>query len=278
MSYYKYTFAIDEADQEVLLAWLSELPFEAFEENQGSIQAFLPPNVSLEAIDNVVESLGQTLSFAVSREKLPDQNWNALWESNFTPVQVGGFCGIRAEFHPPFEHVQHELVIQPKMAFGTGHHETTYMMVAYMENVDFSEKRVLDFGCGTGILAILAAKLGAKVLDAVDIEEASVENCGENARRNEVAHAITAYLGDLSAITQSGYDVILANINRNVILDSLPTLHEMLVPGGTLFISGILRSDREMVFSAAEQHGFKIVSFTERGDWLAARLSDSAAP
>ena len=277
MPYAKYTFHVEEATQDVLLAWLSELPFDAFEESVGAIEAYLPPSASMENTNEALDALRAQIEFSVTHEWLPDENWNAVWESNFSPVQVGTFCGIRAEFHPPFENVQYELVIQPKMAFGTGHHETTYMMVAFMENLPFHGKKVLDYGTGTGILALLAAKLGAHTIEAVDIEEASVENCLENAQRNQVEEAIHVLLGDISVVPSSDFDVILANINRNVILDSFQTLHNMLRPSGTLFISGILRSDKEIVFSAAQQQGFTIDSFTERGDWLAAKLSVSAS-
>lgn len=275
MPYYRYQITSAPDLQEVLLAWLTELPFEAFEEQPEQLIAFLPPASDPNEIDQELQELAQQLPFTFSREVLPDQNWNEEWERNFQPVQVGDFCGIRAEFHPPFSGVRYELVIQPKMAFGTGHHETTYMMVAHMESIDFKGKRVLDYGCGTGILAILALQLGAKEADAVDIEAASVENSNENALRNGVAAHMHIYEGTLEAVPPSQYDIILANINRNVILDSFPSLFAKLNRDGILLISGILRSDREQVFTAAAQHGFKIDSYTERGEWLAARLLSS---
>lgn len=275
MQYQRYHITSAPDLQEVLLAWLSELPFEAFEEQPSALIAYLPPTSDPKEIDQELRVLAEQVPFTFTREELPEQNWNEEWERNFQPVQVGTFCGIRAEFHPPFSGVRYELVIQPKMAFGTGHHETTYMMVAHMESIDFIGKRVLDYGCGTGILAILALQLGATEADGVDIEAASVENSNENALRNGVAMNLRIFEGTLEVVPPGTYDIILANINRNVILDSFPSLFAKLNSGGILLISGILRSDREQVFNAAIQHGFKIDSYTERGEWLAARLLSS---
>lgn len=269
----RYDFNLPSEQTEILLAWLSSLPFYAFEETETGISAYAEEGAENTDLDEQLALLTETIPFKVTRTALEEQNWNALWESHFHPVRVGDFCGIRAEFHPPFEDVLHDLVIQPKMAFGTGHHETTYMMVRLMESLAFRGAQVLDFGCGTGILGILAAQLGAERVDAVDIEAAAVENTLENARRNGVSGQLAVFQGELSAApVSSTYQIILANINRNVILDALPALQQKLDRGGTLLISGILSSDREMVFTAATTNGFQLISQEMRGDWLAARL------
>ncbi|MFM8362612.1 MAG: 50S ribosomal protein L11 methyltransferase [Haliscomenobacter sp.] len=270
MLYYRYIFQADPALAEPLLAWLSELPFEGFEETSDAISGFLPGDADRDVVQQALAEIAEQLPFSYSVEAIPPENWNAVWEQNFQPVQVGAFCGIRAEFHPPFDGVRHELVIQPKMAFGTGHHETTYMVVEYMADVDFHGKRVFDYGCGTGILAILAAKLGAHAIDAVDIESAAVENAIENAGRNGVSYAV--YQGTLTEVPTSVYDIILANINRNVILDSLSALYNKLPPGGDLIISGILGSDKETIQDAAIAHGFQWISQKAKGNWIAAKL------
>ncbi|MBK8043963.1 MAG: 50S ribosomal protein L11 methyltransferase [Haliscomenobacter sp.] len=270
---FRYDFHLPSDQTEILLAWLSSLPFYAFEETETGISAYAGEDAGNTDLDEQLASLAQTLPFELTRTALEEQNWNALWESHFHPVRVGDFCGIRAEFHPPFEGVLHDLVIQPKMAFGTGHHETTYMMVRLMESLAFSGARVLDFGCGTGILGILAAQRGAAWVDAVDIEAAAVENTLENAQRNRVSSQLAVFLGDLHATpAPASYQIILANINRNVILDALPALQQKLDRGGTLLISGILLSDRDMVFNATATNGFQLISQEMRGDWLAARL------
>jgi len=270
MLYYRYIFHTDPALSETLLAWLSELPFEGFEEAPDAVSGFLPGNTDRSALEADLLEIASRLPFSYSVEVIQPENWNAVWEQNFQPVQVGNFCGIRAEFHPAFDEVGHELVIQPKMAFGTGHHETTFMMVEYMESLDFRGKRVFDYGCGTGILAILAAKLGANRIDAVDIEAAACENAHENAVRNGVSFSV--YHGTIAEVPAAVYDIVLANINRNVILDSLSALHQKIASGGDLLISGILGSDQEIVYQAALAQGFQWISQKARGNWIAANL------
>ena len=174
---------------------------------------------------------------------------------------------MRADFHPPQPGVKWELVINPKMAFGTGHHETTWQCIAAMEHLPLQGAKVLDYGCGTGILAILASKLGATELEAIDIEEESYHNTVENALANDV-HNITARCGTLNDVQGRDFDGILANINRNVILDSLPRLKELLRPGGWLLVSGILAADETVIVEAAEQAGFLKNQQTQRGNWL----------
>ncbi|MEY4135759.1 MAG: hypothetical protein RL386_2109 [Bacteroidota bacterium] len=272
MDSWQYFFPIEPGRSDLLLAWLEGFPFDAFQETEAGLYAFLPADVGPEALSAELDPLLRTLGITCERTLIPAQNWNALWESNFSPVQVGTFCGIRADFHLPLRDVRHELVIQPKMAFGTGHHETTYMMIAFMETMHLQNARVLDFGCGTGILAILAAKLGAFHVDAVDIEDAAVENTIENAAINGVSGQITAFTGSLEAVPEQPCDIILANINRNVILATLPSLFKRLCSGGNLLISGILERDRAHVLEAAQDAGFQVNRFTGRGNWVAASL------
>lgn len=274
MNYLQFTFPAAADLQEILVALLGELSFEIFEEGPEALQAFvqMPPDVA--AFSAEVEEIVAPFQVEFTVLEIPYQNWNSIWESNFQPITVGDFCGVRADFHAPMQGVQHEIIINPKMAFGTGHHETTHMVMQLMEDIDFKDKTVFDFGCGTGILAILAAKLGAKTIDAVDIEPPSFENTLENAKINQVSAAIHALLGDLSVVEGSGYDIILANINRGVILDAFPTLQQKLKQGGILLISGILKTDRELVLAEASQHGFSPVHSLEKGNWLAVRLQD----
>lgn len=266
--YYKYSFQMAPAQKEIFLALLSDLPFDTFEETENGWDAYLPVIAEPTDLASKLEDLKDPYPFSVEIEKIPSQNWNAVWESNFQPILVDDFCGIRAEFHPPIEGVQYELIIHPRMAFGTGHHETTYMMMQAMRQLSIKGARVFDYGCGTGILAILAAKMGAGLVEAVDIEEESYENTLENAKINHVT-TVNAYCGDIHAAPAGPYQIILANINRNVILDSLSALYQMLAPAGALLVSGILQADAALVIAAANEAGFHHRQDWMRGDWQA---------
>jgi ribosomal protein L11 methyltransferase len=271
MDYWKYTLRTDPDTAQVLLAYLSEAPFDTFQETEEGLDAYLPAQASKADADRMLEDLSQQFPFTLEETFLPAQNWNEIWESNFQPVIVGHFCAVRADFHPPQPDVKWELVINPKMAFGTGHHETTWQCIAAMEHLPFAGAKVLDYGCGTGILAILASKLGATDIEAIDIEEESYRNTVENAAANDV-HNVTARCGTLPDVQGRDFDVILANINRNVILDSLSRLAELTRPGGRLLVSGILAEDEAIVVENAEKAGFGKKEQTQRGNWLCVKF------
>lgn len=258
--------------RDILLAFLAELPFDSFEDTEEGLNAYLPPGTDAAGLDEQLRQLQSDYPFTYTVEAIKNENWNAVWESNFETVRVHDFCGIRAEFHPPFEGVEHEIVIRPKMAFGTGHHETTWMMMDQMSHLDLKGKTVFDYGCGTGILAILAAQLGAAHVDAVDIEYPAYENTLEHAEMNGVGGKIQAFFGTLDDVPPAIYDVILANINRNVILASLPELRKRLSANGLLLISGILHEDEPAILEAAEKQGFRELAQQKRGNWMAMLL------
>ncbi len=268
MDYYKFQITTDPATAEIVMALLAAQPFDTFQESETGLDAYLPAAEITPGIEAYLDELKEDYGFTFEKEFIPGQNWNEIWETNFHPVVVEEFCGIRADFHPPLENVRFELVINPKMAFGTGHHETTWMVVQAMESLPFKGARVFDYGCGTGVLAILASKLGAAHVDAVDIEEESYLNTLENAGVNGVDN-IAAFHGTLEAVPGKGYDIILANINRNVILDSLPSLSRMLKPGGTLVVSGFILEDEELMKKALSLHQFEILETKKRNNWLA---------
>lgn len=268
MDYWKYTLRTDPATAELLLALLSDAPFDTFEEKPDGLDAYLPANAGQEAAEALLNELHERFAFTWEKTFLPAQNWNEIWESNFQPVVVGDFCAVRADFHAPVAGVQHELVINPKMAFGTGHHETTWLCLAALERLPVRGARLLDFGCGTGILAILAARLGAEHVEAIDIEEESYRNTLENSALNGVGERVAARCGTLTDVQGRDFDGMLANINRNVILDSLPRLAELLKPEGWLLVSGILRTDEPAVVAAAEAAGFSVKKIEARGNWL----------
>lgn len=271
VNYWKYSLHTAPEIVEILLAYLSDAPFDSFEETEEGLNAYLPEGAG-EPPEALLTQLQEQFSFSYTKEFLPGQNWNEIWESNFHPVVVENFCAVRADFHPPILTVEHELVINPKMAFGTGHHETTWMCLRALRDLPCQGAWLLDFGCGTGVLAILAARLGAKAVEAVDIEEESYRNTLENSANNGVADQVIARCGTLEAVEGHNFDGILANINRNVILDALPRLAELLRPGGWLLVSGILEQDGLMVQAAATQAGFTCQLQEQRGNWLCLRF------
>jgi len=267
MNYTKFTVKTAEANREILIAMFSQHPFEAFEETDMGFYAYIPDAEMSPDIAAALEGYRQRFPYKALRENVPEQNWNQVWEASFQPIVIGDFCAVRASFHQVMAGVAHEVVIDPKMAFGTGHHETTYMVINTMKNINFSDKKVLDYGCGTGILAILAEKIGATHIDALDIDPAATENATENTKLNNSNH-INIHQGTLNTIKEKNYDVVLANINRNVIIESLPTLHQHLKTDGTLVISGILTRDRALVEAHLEECNFKIKEVTSRGGWV----------
>lgn len=253
--------------QELMLALLGDFPANGFEQTKETLKVYVAQENWSAETKALFEYCCTTLELPYAMEEVPAKNWNESWEAAFKPIQVGRFAGVRADFHPPFDSVTYDLLIHPRMAFGTGHHATTFMMMEQMSHLEWSEKAVFDFGCGTGILAILARLMGATPIDAVDIEPPATENTLVNMRANDV-DGITVYTGDLHAVPVRQYDCILANINRNVILASLTTLYERLLPEGQLLVSGILQADQALVHKAASEAGFKQVAVQEREGWL----------
>ncbi len=267
MSYLCYRISTQPEMAEIVMAFLGEMPFDSFEEQPEGLNAYIPEKLHDPSVDGQVGILAEQFGFEFQKEHIPYKNWNEVWESQFQPIKVGNFVGIRANFHPPFEKTEYDIVINPEMAFGTGHHATTHMMMQLMENIPFRGKTVLDYGCGTGILAILAHKLGAIEIDAVDIEAPAVRNTRENMERNQTQFHIME--GDLKVVPPKIYQTILANINRNVILESLKTLHQMTDPGNVLLLSGILETDEHIIKQALLTQGFLPFETLRRGKWIA---------
>ncbi len=271
MNYWQYKISVEPRQSDILLAFLSELPFDTFEETEVGFNAYISEKEDVVNIEATLSNIQDRHSFTYEKEIIPHRNWNAEWEASFQPVKVLNFCGIRADFHLPMQDVKHEIIINPKMAFGTGHHETTFMMIQAMRELSFRGAKVLDFGCGTGILAILASKLGASIIDAVDIEREAYDNTLENAQINNVDN-IQVYHGTLDVILDSAYDVVLANINRNVILDALPVLAEKIKRNGVLLLSGILQEDRLIIETFADDFRFTVDERLTRGNWACLKL------
>lgn len=250
----------DEPRQELLISLLSDLGAEGFEQTDDRLTAYFN---ALQFPSYEVNGLLQGERYEM--QTLEEQNWNAVWESNFPPVIVGDFCAVRAEFHAPIPGVAYELVITPKMSFGTGHHATTWMMIDAMKYLDFQGARVFDFGTGTGILAILAEKLGAASVTAIDVDDWSIRNATENVERN---NCCKISLSLSTNIPSAEFDVVLANINRNVILQYLPYLEGCVRSGGHLLLSGLLTTDETDLVEACSRHHFRLVQRGERSNWI----------
>lgn len=271
MNYYCYEITCTPEQAEWLPAVISDIDFDSFTESETGIEAYIPERLHTTDTEQLMQQKAEQFNFKFEKKFIPYKNWNAVWESNFEPIEVDDFVYIHADFHPKKEGFEHSILIQPKMAFGTGHHETTYMMMQIMRSLDFKNKSVFDYGCGTGILAILAAMRGANDLDAVDIELPSYENTIENAEINTVT-GIQAFHGILEDVPQRTYDIILANINRNVIIPSLPELYKRLETNGNLLISGFIKEDENLMEEKATENKFIVVRTERRGNWICQQL------
>ncbi len=258
----------DNEQSEIVMAVLSDFSFESFSEERGVLKGYIPRDAlsgEKAAIDEALAEMGTGRATYIEIET---QNWNALWESNFQPVDVDGLCTIRAPFSPAPQQGL-DIVIMPKMSFGTGHHATTYLMSALIMERDFTGMCGLDMGSGTGVLAIIAVKRGATHVDAVDIDEWAFENCAENITGNAVADAITPVLGNAQSIAGKRYDFILANINRNILIADMPAYVQSLNKGGELIVSGILEADIPAIKEKASELGLTFREERLREGWAA---------
>jgi ribosomal protein L11 methyltransferase len=257
-----------EEQRDILLCRLLGLGFESFGEAENVLLAYIPVTLYVkEKVEPVLAEFHVTFKVSI----IPQRNWNDEWEKHFDPILISDKCFIRAPFHPPLKGVQFEIIIEPKMSFGTAHHETTAMMIELMIESEFTGRKVLDMGCGTGILAIFARKLGAANVVAVDNDEWSFQNSLENIKRNDT-EMIRVLLGDVRIIDDSGFDVILANINRNVLLEDLKD-YSRLMEGGELFLSGFYKEDIPVIIEKAEKYRFKFLTLKTKNNWVAIKFS-----
>lgn len=256
---------------EVLVALLSDAGYEGFEETDDALKAFLPEEqFNREELQQIL----QPFNCSFETELIAPRNWNAEWEQQYQPVIVEDFAGIRAHFHPPLTGVQHEIIITPKMSFGTGHHATTWQMMQLMRSIHFSGKSVFDFGSGTGVLAILAEKLGAADVLAMDIDDWCIENAEENAERNQCRH-IKVQQGEAPPPQQT-FDIILANINRHILIQYMPQISAGLNDGGILLISGFYKEEDELLMNAAAAQRLQLNAGSERHNWSCLKLVKQA--
>jgi ribosomal protein L11 methyltransferase len=260
------------------MAELAEANFDTFLENDNGFEAYIEGDQYDHAlVDNIRDKyLAQTpLTFSFST--IEKRNWNEEWEKSYHPISVEGKCLIRAAFHQPAKHYPYEIIITPKMSFGTGHHQTTYLMVKNMLDIDFTNKRVMDAGCGTAILSIMASKLGASEVHAFDVDEWSVINGSENA---EINHCDNIHIrqGKITSLDFTGkFDIILANINKNVLLEEMGIYTTYLHEGGSLLLSGFFALDLPDLLMKASEHRLKEINQDERETWAALLLQREQA-
>ena len=256
---------------DILIAELGYAGFESFVETETGVTAYIQKTDWNDHILDEVQVLkSDEFEITYTIENIEQTNWNAEWEKNFNPIVVDDTCTVRAPFHDKPE-TRYDIVIEPKMSFGTGHHETTHMMIRHILEHDFTGKTVLDMGCGTGVLAILAEMRGADAIDAIDIDNWCYLNSLENAERNGCKR-ISVYEGDATLLEGKHYDVIIANINRNILLNDLKTYVSCLNDNGILFLSGFYNSDIPVIEAACNSHMLKLDEKLERNNWVALKF------
>jgi ribosomal protein L11 methyltransferase len=270
MDYLLYTIEVsDPEQQEILIARLAEAGFDSFSQEEEQLLAYIPADL---ADEDAIAALLDSPSFFFTVEAIGDRNWNEEWEKNYPPVTVRGECYIRAPFHPHDPDVKYEILIEPKMSFGTAHHETTSLMIEWLLDAELNGKKVLDMGCGTAVLAILAEMRGAAKLLAVDNDEWAYRNSLENIARNN-CRVTDVILGDVSSVTEKGFDTLLANINRNILLQDLPAYAELMASPAELYMSGFYEADLPAIRERAESLGLQFAGSLEKNHWMAVKFT-----
>ncbi len=274
MVYLELDFKVEPLNpgSDILMAELGELGCESFVENEEGLTAYIQADLfdltRLQAL-HILHNFDYNVTYTITKVK--EENWNAVWESNYEPVVIAGKCGIRAPFHPENKEVIFDLVIEPKMSFGTAHHETTSNMIELLLEEDLKQKTVLDMGCGTGVLAILAAKLGGVDIVAIDNDEWAYENSLENVVKNDEA-SIKVLLGDANLLQGMNFDVIIANINRNILLNDIKHYASSLNKKGILFMSGFYEEDIPAIKEECLKYNIAFDRYIIKNNWVAVRF------
>ena len=267
--YLGYHFSVEpkELGSEILIAELGEKPFESFIETDNGFSAYIQKDLCTEDIlDDIYLLTSPEFTISYTVEEIDQVNWNEEWEKNFEAIDVDGKCHVRAPFHPKTA-AEFDIVIEPKMSFGTGHHETTHMMIQHLLETNVTNMKTLDMGCGTAILAILAEKKGAKPIDAIDIDNWCYLNSIENAERNN-CNEITVYESDAALLKDKKYDLIIANINRNILLNDMAQYVDCLNKNGILLLSGFYIEDIPFINASCTEKGLTYVKKFERNNWV----------
>ena len=277
MQYVEITCEISDTQKgnEIMIALLADMGCDSFAEYPEGVLAYIPKkDFSPEALKNLeagTDTFGFTVAFKYA--DVEDKDWNAEWEKSYSPVLIDDKCYIRAPFHPVKHNVAYEILIEPKMSFGTAHHPTTAQLISYLLQEDCENKQILDMGSGTGVLAILAAKRGARYVLAIDNDNWAYQNCIENVQCNGLSDTIEVVLGDAESVKNAPFDIILANINRNILLQDMHVYANALKQGGVLYLSGFyLHPDLDLLTAEAAKFNIDLLSYKEEKAWVAARL------
>lgn len=268
MNYTKVSFELNPVlpAREILYVELGNLEFESFEETSKGLDAYIPSKYfDKKILDKLIVLDIPNQKINIKTETIEQQNWNAVWESNFPLIHINNKCTIRAPFHNS-TNVQYDVIISPQMSFGTGHHETTYLMANELFKIDIKDKTLLDMGCGTGVLAIISSKLGACKIEAIDIEEWAYRNTKENTKLNDISD-IKVLKGDSSLLHNKKYDIILANINRNILLKDMKTYSNSLNINGKILFSGFYETDVPVIKEEAEENGLVFEKTETKNNW-----------
>lgn len=269
---YNFTVTPKEPATEILIAELGNVGFESFVENEDGVTAYIQQNDwNASILDTLFILNSEEFKVDYNHKEVPQTNWNAEWEKNFNPIQVNDTVSIRAPFHEN-PNLAYDIVIEPKMSFGTGHHETTHMMVQHLIDIDLENKKVLDMGCGTGILAIFADMKGAQPIDAIDIDNWCYQNSLENVQRNK-CNNISVYEGEASLLANKHYDVIIANINRNILIKDMETYVSCLNDHGTLLLSGFYKEDIPIIEQETTKYNLNLERIIEKNNWVALKYT-----
>ena len=269
INYIGYSFKVSpiEPGVEILIAQLGEAGFESFVENEDGVAAYIQENDwNTEILKDIQILNSNEFKITFEEEVIEQINWNSEWEKNFNQIQVDDLVSIRAPFHEN-PNLKYDIVIEPKMSFGTGHHETTHMMVQHLLQLDLTNKKTLDMGCGTGILAIFAEMKGAQPIDAIDIDNWCYVNSLENVERNNCKH-ISVFEGDASLLMNKKYDVIIANINRNILLNDMASYMNCLNDDGIILFSGFYQEDIPIIDAEVSKYGLTLDKIIDRNNWV----------
>jgi ribosomal protein L11 methyltransferase len=269
MEYTEFDIRLNEVNPyaDILVARLNEIEFESYSEVEGGIRAYVQTKLlDTDAAKEILSEISKLTKVSFKINKVEQKNWNAEWESNYSPVVINDSCVIRAHFHNNFPALKYEIIITPKMSFGTGHHQTTLLMVNEMFNLDLKDKFILDMGSGTGVLAILASKLGARHLIAIDSDEWAFKNAKENSQLNNISN-INFIHGDINDIGHTKFDVVLANISRNVILNDIEIYVDQMKDDGEILLSGFLKEDIPLILEKTGQLGLELVVVKNKDKW-----------
>jgi len=256
---------------EIIMAEFAAIGYESFQETETGFITFADPAVAANLVDDIIKRYKEQAGASYTLENIVKENWNKKWEEGYEPILVEDKCIVRASFHPPQPNFPIEIIINPKMSFGTGHHETTYLMMKAQLSLDHNKKAVLDAGCGTGILSVLAKKLGSDKVIAYDNDNWVIENVQENFKINHTQGEIL--LGTIQKLNFiAHFDIILANINKNVLLQDIPFYAKLLKGGGHLLLSGFYESDLPEIKAMAEQNALQLVTSNTKNDWAMAQF------